>query len=381
MLRSHCSHEFGMLRKGSSNESIWKRRLTQATNRECNASMCQSFWTIILARQSSVAVAKLAPRVIPVLHRLQAASQSQKWRDLVREWNAHQTILAQRKSAQRFAALAQTWKERNDAWDRVLELLGQPVGKDGSLAAAWGRLRQLGGHPESDGYRSRIDPLLERERSWSEFKKAPRNANAAADVRLVNAWNEGVQGMGFSRTQATGGRTLASSARTRAATTPAHFTKAGLPDRKTNRRIGPGNSTTLPRSVGQPCPAGSTTRVSAIRHLRFALKEPVSDLKVVEDLPANRSTAGTGVNNPSPKPKDCFGRTTWSDPCPVAGNIPADYAVSQAPQWDAKLLWHWQEDLLRPARTPSRGCRAISKQGCAINFWGIFNPQLRPQTR
>ncbi len=296
--------------------------------------------------QSSVAIAKLAPQVIPVLQRLQTASQVQKWRDFVREWNAHQTILSKRKSAERFASLAQTWKARNDAWDRVLDLLGKPVGQDGTLATAWGRLIQLGGHPESDEHRSRIGSMLERERSWSEFKKVPRAAKMAADVQLVKAWNEDAfRGWDLAERE----RPLVEQSRQRLAIMQQlrqlvsqkleYQIEKQIID--LGEKLPPDYHDRLDNRIQQ-----ARQRVAAIRHLRLALKEPASDLIIVEICQRLDQLQGRVLLTSVQSERVALAEQRAPTLAQLK-QIPYDYTTSQAPKWDAKLLSHWEKELLR----------------------------------
>jgi hypothetical protein len=117
------------------------------------------------AAGAALTVARDAGTVGPIISRLEAAHKARRGRDLVKEWDAAQAVLtrptgALRKSAMRFAADVRVWRERNAACDRVMACLRQAPPDVTELAAAWRCLLALGGHPECDAQRGRIESLI-----------------------------------------------------------------------------------------------------------------------------------------------------------------------------------------------------------------------------
>ena len=296
--------------------------------------------------QSCVAIAKLAPRVIPVLGRLGETSQSHRWRDFVREWDAHEAILFKRKSAERFAILAQTWKPKNQAWDQVLGLLGKPVSESGALSAAWNRLAQLGGHPESDSQRLQINALLDREKAWIEFRKVPRTSSATADAQLINAWRE----------TAFKGWDLAERERPRVGQARQRLDAIQQIRQLASRPLEAGVEEAIIKLAGS-VPADykhelesraqqAQQRVAALHQLQLAFKEPISDLKIVEIFRRLDQLQSSALLSATEHQRIAFAQKL----VPLLERlkqIPPGYKIPQAPNWDPKLLANWQQDLLR----------------------------------
>jgi hypothetical protein len=140
--------------------------------------------------QPSVAIARQAPQVIPVLARLNSTMQSKKWREFVQVWDAHQKLLVNRKSAERFSPEVGAWRHRNQACDALLKLIQRNSDDPVGIEAAWGRLFQVGGHPEAEPYRQRIEGIVCRQRAWTLFQQVPLDICEASDVAVVRAWNE-----------------------------------------------------------------------------------------------------------------------------------------------------------------------------------------------
>ncbi|MFH1921248.1 MAG: hypothetical protein ABIP48_15380, partial [Planctomycetota bacterium] len=125
------------------------------------------------AAQDDVAVARDAPRVIPILDKLRQASQNGRWREFTQIWDSECGLLATRQSAQSFRSDVEQWRPRNQACEVVLRLASQQLCDPDRLQQAWQRLQALGGHPEVgvEGA-AYVDHLIERGRAWRDFASA-----------------------------------------------------------------------------------------------------------------------------------------------------------------------------------------------------------------
>lgn len=117
------------------------------------------------AAAKALAVTRDAGTVAPIISRLEAALKARRGRDVVKEWDAAQDVLTRptgtlRKSAIRLAADVRGWRDRNAACDRVMACLRQTPPDLMALATAWRGLLALGGHPECDVQRGRIESLI-----------------------------------------------------------------------------------------------------------------------------------------------------------------------------------------------------------------------------
>jgi len=114
---------------------------------------------------TAIAAAKDAPRVMSAIQRLESARTGRRWRELVREWDASQTLLTRpngslRKSAAAFQGDVANWRTRNALCDQVLAAVRAPSRDLAALHAAWTKLIDQGGHPECDLQRRTIEGLL-----------------------------------------------------------------------------------------------------------------------------------------------------------------------------------------------------------------------------
>jgi hypothetical protein len=117
------------------------------------------------AASDALAVARDATLVAPIVQKLEAARRDRRWRDLVRDWDAAQRVLTKpsgrlRKSAARFEADVRKWRAKNEACDRVLKCLRVASPDPQALGAAWWELQALGGHPDCDRDRPRIEAIV-----------------------------------------------------------------------------------------------------------------------------------------------------------------------------------------------------------------------------
>lgn len=298
--------------------------------------------------QPSVAVARLAPKVIPILQSLQNHCQKKLWREFVRDWDANQALLGSRKSAQRFAADAGTWRERNRACDAVLLLAKDAAADAAALSAAWQRLASLGGHPEAEPLRTKVEGLLKRQAAWSAFERVARGADEACDNLLIQAWNETLFA-GWNKAererprvqQARDRLQLVAQIRQQAA---AALTIAG--------------EQTLVRLAGG-IPHGYTwsaadrvelarQRLTALERLEQVLRES-SDLAIAETAERLEKLQARSLVSPASSPRVLLAESRV--PAVTAlKKIPPNYPIQQAPQHDPKLLATWKDDLLRDCR-------------------------------
>jgi serine/threonine protein kinase len=140
--------------------------------------------------QSAVRVARQAPQVIPALRELVAAQKSRDGRRLVRVWDAQQSLLADRKSAEKFRADVEQWRHRNQACDAVLDTLARIPVDAARLKEAWKRLESVNGHPEIDARRGEIQRIIIRSDAFVTFREVPRSLGEENDSALVSAWDE-----------------------------------------------------------------------------------------------------------------------------------------------------------------------------------------------
>ncbi|MCY2964631.1 MAG: protein kinase [Planctomycetota bacterium] len=137
-----------------------------------------------------LATASLARQVIPALNALDAAARDRKWRDYVHIWDQHARILSSRMSAMLHAAEVDQARQRNAACDHLLRLVAHPAPEVDALTAAWTALRKLGGHPEADAAKSRVEGLVDVRKSIEKLLRIPDVANEDNDRDLVDGWDD-----------------------------------------------------------------------------------------------------------------------------------------------------------------------------------------------
>ncbi|HVV99833.1 MAG TPA: hypothetical protein VHB77_05815, partial [Planctomycetaceae bacterium] len=140
--------------------------------------------------------AQQAPQVLECLRELESAQQHKQPRTLVQIWDRRANILANRPSAQRFAAMVADWRERNQLCDEVLQLLNQkPI--DGAihrLHDAWTRLSAKGGHPDAKSREADIRLLFERAAALAKVRQAHGPLGETTDDALLAAWDKRLLG-------------------------------------------------------------------------------------------------------------------------------------------------------------------------------------------
>ncbi len=295
--------------------------------------------------EAAVKEAKKAPQVLPVLRRLEEAQKKNSLRGFVQEWDANQALLTGRKSAQKFAAQAANWRARNQACDAMLALLrAAPDAK--ALRNAWKRLRDLGGHPELDARQKDIERQIHREESFANVLAVAREINEDADRALVNAWQESLFA-GWDR---------ADSERDRVAQATARLEVLDRLRRQTSLAVSLQGERSIVR-IASALPAAyshqrrarvqeAAKRVAAVADLLRALGEPASDLKIVDSWQrVEKAHAGSLV---PPEHGERLELARRRMPLLAAlRQIPQDYPVKQAHQFDDRLLKIWRDDLLR----------------------------------
>lgn len=293
--------------------------------------------------QPSVAIARHASQVIPVLARLNETMQSKKWRDFVQVWDAHQKLLAHRKSAERFGPEVGAWRERNLACDALLKVLQRTSDDVAGIEAAWGRLVQVGGHPEAEPHRQRIEGIVNRQQAWTTFQQVSRKTCEASDVALVRAWNETLfAGWGPAELQ-----------RTRFAQAQGRLTILARLGRRAEQELSLQSevdlaklSTDLPDSYEYELAARvqlAQQRIARIRQLDKALKRPASDLgiesawlKLADSQPLVPATV-------RPRIDLALRRVALLR---NLQQIPFEYPPQQADDFDPRLLAAWNDELL-----------------------------------
>jgi serine/threonine protein kinase len=296
--------------------------------------------------QRSVAVAKLAGQVIPILECLREAEQAKSWRRFVQLWDLHRNLLAERKSAAAFQLEANAWRERNLACDALLKLVAQRAADSGALAAAWERLSQLGGHPDAEPHRAAVEKVVGRERAWTAFEKTPRAESEAGDAAVVNAWNESLFA-GWDKAERQRPRVTRARERLkrvqelgRAASRP--MTLAAEEDLL---KIAQGISGDYDYAL-RPRVELARKRLELLRHLTKALREPASDLAVAEIHHRLAETQGQPLVPPEWRARIALAANRAAFLIPLK-LIPPDYPPRQAPQFDPQILAAWPDELLR----------------------------------
>jgi hypothetical protein len=296
--------------------------------------------------QPLVAIAKDASRVLPLLQRLQGASQAQSWREFVQVWDANQSLLSGRKSAERLAPLAAQWRERNRLCDELRTLLSQPDDDPALLVAAAQRLEQIGWPPEADSWRRQIDGLLRRGQAWEALRQVPQANSEESDAQFVRAWNEPL----FAAwPPAERQRPRLVEARQRLALLEQLQQQSAQPLTlegeksllKLARTMPGGYAYALRVRVQQ---AGQ--RLQALKRLQDALKEPASERVIVE---ACRSLEQSQARHLVPAgwgPRILLAQQRIAALLALK-EIPPDYPPAQAPHYDPKLLDAWRDELLR----------------------------------
>jgi hypothetical protein len=295
--------------------------------------------------QTAVESAKQSPGVQVVLEQLQHAAHDSKWRDLVSIWDLNESLLSHRKSAEQFLPDVRSWRARNKAWDAVAQLIEQPACDAAALDVAWTHLVSLGGHPEAEPERQRIESIIRRHRAWLAFQKVPRKVSEVNDQRLIDAWNEALfVGWGPAEQE----RSRVAQARDRAALLAQLKQQVEIePSFPTELSLAK-TAATLPDGYQyqlQPRMLLAKQRVVAAEQFDRAMQEPASDLAIetawnkLGTLNAQQFVAA----RVAPRIQLALRRAPVIK---AVQEIPADYAVEHAEDLDAQILAAWQDALL-----------------------------------
>jgi hypothetical protein len=295
--------------------------------------------------QPAAAVAQRSGEVIALLAQLDDARRAQAWRALVQIWDAHQALLDGRKSAAKFDPEVRAWREKNRACDVVLSLLKQPLCDAGALSMAWEKLVALGGHPEAEPERAKIEKLLKRQRAWSAFQKASAAPGQAADEQLVKAWHESLF-RGWNTAERERPRVVAAKERLDllkrlAGIASSAPTIAGEEELvRAARGLPPDYQHELRARLH-----AARERLLSLDKLQHALLEPASDLGIASAW-ENLEQLGAQSLVPAEQRGRALQAAARAPALYALKQLPPDYPASQAPQLDARLLGAWNEDLL-----------------------------------
>lgn len=299
--------------------------------------------------KAAAAVAKDAARVLPILSQLEEAKRQQAWRRFVDVWEKHQSLLTGRASTARVEPDVRAWRERNQACDTLLTLIRQPACDAGALTLAWNKLVSLGGHPEIEPERSKIEALLKRHRAWAGFLKAIAKPGQAADEQLTQAWNEPLFA-GWSTAERERPRVIA--ARQRLELVQRLKRAAAAPPSVACEEELTGTAGALPADYEYELKGrvqAARERLQLLDKLNSALVEPASDLEIAAQWERLEKLEGASL-----VPASQRGRVLQAaERAPVLHilkQLPAEYPAGQAPQIDPRLLSVWNEELLDGCR-------------------------------
>ena len=295
--------------------------------------------------QAAVAVARLAPQVIPAIELLDRSCKARDWRQFVRQWDAHEKLLRGRKSAARFEAEVRAWRERNQLCDTVLAILKRPDCDAAALDTSWRKLVALGGHPEAEPHRPQIERILQREFAWTSFAALPDTLSELADEALVKAWNEPLFA-GWKKAEAHRPRVAAAVKRLEIVHELERL--AALPTKVSTEDDLHRAATGLPAGYGlrlQSRLKMAHDRLHALGHLKRALHEPVSDLAVAEAWERLQQCDGQGLASSHTRSRALLAAERAAV-LHILKQIPPDYPRERAPQNDPRLLSTWNDSLL-----------------------------------
>jgi len=140
--------------------------------------------------QPVVRLAQTAAKVIPILGQLAELLQKQDGRRLNALWDANQSLLKGRASANSFVAAVESWRNRNRACDDFLSHLKQEGESVPTTLSAWEALEALGGHPECTAYRSQMQKIASRQKAWSLWQGIDSPDTESNDQQRISLWNE-----------------------------------------------------------------------------------------------------------------------------------------------------------------------------------------------
>jgi hypothetical protein len=138
----------------------------------------------------AVEIARQADQAIKALDALQTAKSQQKWREFVQHWERDTALLAPRRSAAGFMAEVRHWKRSNEICDEVWRAFNRRPPDFLALQTAWTQLEKQGGHPETQAHKSKIEGLLRKYVSLSDFVKLKGPLSEQLDVTRFRMWRE-----------------------------------------------------------------------------------------------------------------------------------------------------------------------------------------------
>ncbi|MDB5387541.1 MAG: hypothetical protein JWM11_3187 [Planctomycetaceae bacterium] len=138
----------------------------------------------------AVEIARKADQAIAALNALQAAKAKQDWRNFVQTWEREAGLLTPRKSAAGIIVEARQWSKSNAACDEVWRAYRRRPPDYANLLTAWTQLKQLGGHPETQSEKARIEDLLHKYELLAEFTRLGGGAGEQIDSSRCRAWRE-----------------------------------------------------------------------------------------------------------------------------------------------------------------------------------------------
>lgn len=295
--------------------------------------------------QAAAAVARHAVRVLPLLTQLEDARRQQAWRRLVDLWDKQQALLNGRKSAAKFEPEVRAWREKNQACDTLQTLIRQPACDAGALELAWNKLVSLGGHPEIEPERPKIEMLLRRRRAWTAFLKAIANPSQLADEQLSHAWQESLFA-GWSAAERERPRVLAARQRLDLLRRLKQTAAAAPTVAGEEELIGTAGG--LPADYEHDLQSRVQTareRLELLAGLRAALAEPASDLGIAGLWERLEKLEGASLVAASDRRRVLLAAAR-APVLHVLSQLPQEYPASQAPQLDPRLLSIWNEELL-----------------------------------
>ncbi|HVX60859.1 MAG TPA: hypothetical protein VHC19_09660, partial [Pirellulales bacterium] len=294
--------------------------------------------------RAAAAIAKDAARVLPLLSQLDDARRQQSWRRLVAVWEQHRTLLTGRASAAKFEPEVRLWREKNQACDTLLTLIRQPACDAGALTLAWNKLVSLGGHPEIEPERPKIEKLLKRHRAWTAFLQAHGKPGQLADEQLAQAWNESLF-VGWNLAERERPRMLA--ARQRLEILRRLKRIAGAEPTAPGEEELTGTAGALPADYEYDLRSRvqlARERLELLEKLRAALAEPASDRAIAAVGEKLAKLEGESLASSAERDRLHLARRR-APALQALEQLPEQYPASQAPQIDPRLLSAWNAEL------------------------------------
>src|SRR5207248_2942749 len=108
---------------------------------------------------------------------------------LIALWSKHEALLAGVPEADGVRKEVAAWTKRIEASDRFLATVQQPR-TERSIVEAWDRLQSLGGHPDADGQRARVDLARRRADLLDKLRGMSATVTEESDRLFRQAWDE-----------------------------------------------------------------------------------------------------------------------------------------------------------------------------------------------